>query len=48
MLAQLQAQSSVKVNPAELQEVIRELEQEAVVKVTGERDRRTITRADGA
>ena len=47
-MAQLEAQSSVKVNPAEFQEVIRELEQEGLVKVTGERDRRMIKRVEGA
>ena len=47
-VAQLEAQSSVKVNTAEFQEVIRELEQEGLVKVTGERDRRMIRRVEGA
>ncbi|KAH9929034.1 MCM-domain-containing protein [Epithele typhae] len=46
-LAQLEAQSSVKVPPSDFQEVIRELEQEGLVKVTGERDRRMILRVDG-
>ncbi|KAI8989195.1 MCM-domain-containing protein [Trametes punicea] len=45
-LAQLEAQSSVRVNPADFQEVIRELEQEGLVKVVGERDRRMIKRAE--
>ena len=47
-MAQLETQSSVKVNTAEFQEVIRELEQEGLVKVTGERDRRMIRRVEGA
>ncbi|EJF61824.1 MCM-domain-containing protein [Dichomitus squalens LYAD-421 SS1] len=47
-IGQLEAQSSVKVNAAEFQEVIRELEQEGLVKVTGERDRRMIKRVEGA
>ncbi|KAI1792411.1 MCM-domain-containing protein [Ganoderma leucocontextum] len=46
-MAQLEAQSSVKVNTAEFQEVIRALEQEGLVKVTGERDKRMIRRVEG-
>ncbi|KAI0753308.1 MCM-domain-containing protein [Daedaleopsis nitida] len=42
--AQLEAQSSVKVTTADFQDVVRELEQEGLVKVTGERDRRMIRR----
>ncbi|KAI0822446.1 MCM-domain-containing protein [Trametes gibbosa] len=45
--AQLEAQSSVRVSAAEFQDVVRELEQEGLVKVTGERDRRVIKRAEG-
>ncbi|RPD61540.1 MCM-domain-containing protein [Lentinus tigrinus ALCF2SS1-7] len=41
---QLENQSSVKITSADFQDVIRELEQEGLVKVTGERDRRMIRR----
>ena len=44
----LEGQSSVKIPSAEFQEVIRELEQEGLVKVVGERDRRVIRRVEGA
>ncbi|KAJ8487967.1 hypothetical protein ONZ51_g3874 [Trametes cubensis] len=47
-LAQIEAQSSVRVSTADFQEVIRELEQEGMVKVVGERDRRMIKRVEGA
>lgn len=47
-LKQMENQSSVRISPAEFQEVIRELEQEGVVKVVGDRERRMIRRADGA
>ena len=47
-LGQLEGQSSVKIPPSEFQEVIRELEQEGLVKVSGDRDRRTIRRVEGA
>ncbi|EMD31706.1 hypothetical protein CERSUDRAFT_88861 [Gelatoporia subvermispora B] len=47
-LKQLEGQSSIKVNPTEFQEVIRVLEQEGLVKVVGERERRMIRRAEGA
>ncbi|KAI0088265.1 MCM-domain-containing protein [Irpex rosettiformis] len=44
----LEGQSSIRVTAGEFQEVIRELEQEGLVKVIGERERRVIRRADGA
>ncbi|EKM56691.1 uncharacterized protein PHACADRAFT_118591 [Phanerochaete carnosa HHB-10118-sp] len=44
----LEGQSSVRVPVAEFQEVVRELEQEGLVKVVGERDRRVIRRVEGA
>ncbi|GBE83543.1 DNA replication licensing factor mcm4 [Sparassis crispa] len=47
-LKQLEDQSSIKVSTAEFQQVIRELEQEGLVKVVGERERRMIRRAEGA
>ena len=47
-LQQLEDQSSVRVSTSEFQEVIRELEQEGMVKVVGDRERRTIRRVDGA
>jgi len=40
-------QSSVKVDPLEFSEVIKGLENEGVVKVVGERDKRMIRRIDG-
>lgn len=43
-LAQLEAQSSMRIAPGDFQDVIRELEQEGLVKVSGERDRRMIRR----
>ncbi|KAI0356994.1 hypothetical protein OH77DRAFT_1423272, partial [Trametes cingulata] len=47
-LAQMKVHSSVRVSPADFQEVIRELEQEGLVKVTDERDRRMMKRVEGA
>ncbi|OBZ76230.1 DNA replication licensing factor mcm4 [Grifola frondosa] len=47
-LNQLESQSSVKIGAAEFQQVIRELEQEGLVKVVGDRERRMIRRVDGA
>ena len=44
----LEGQSSIKVAPAEFHDMVRELEQEGVVKVVGERDRRMIKRVDGS
>lgn len=44
----LESQSSIRVTAGEFQEVIRALEQEGMVKVIGERERRVIRRADGA
>ncbi|PCH37479.1 MCM-domain-containing protein [Wolfiporia cocos MD-104 SS10] len=47
-MQQLEKQSSIRVSTADFQQVIRELEQEGLVKVVGERDRRTIRRVEGA
>ncbi|KZT04871.1 MCM-domain-containing protein [Laetiporus sulphureus 93-53] len=47
-LQQLEGQSSVRISTAEFQQVIRELEQEGMVKVVGEREKRMIRRVDGA
>ncbi|EED85338.1 predicted protein [Postia placenta Mad-698-R] len=47
-LQQLESQSSVRISSAEFQQVIRELEQEGLVKVVGERERRMIRRVEGA
>jgi len=47
-LQQLESQSTVKISTAEFQQVIKELEQEGMVKVVGERERRMIRRVDGA
>lgn len=44
----LEGQSSIRVTAGEFQEVVRELEQEGMVKVIGERERRVIRRAEGA
>ncbi|GJE86319.1 minichromosome maintenance (MCM) 2/3/5 family protein [Phanerochaete sordida] len=44
----LEGQSSVRIQASEFQEVVRELEQEGLVKVVGERDRRVIRRVEGA
>ncbi|THU95493.1 MCM-domain-containing protein, partial [Dendrothele bispora CBS 962.96] len=43
----LAEQSSIRVDQAEFQEVIKGLENEGIVKVVGERDRRTIRRIEG-
>lgn len=48
VLKQLEGQSSIRVNSAEFGEVIKTLEREGLVKVVGERDRRTIRRVEGA
>ncbi|KAI0795486.1 MCM2/3/5 family-domain-containing protein [Abortiporus biennis] len=48
VLKALEGQSSIRIEPAEFQEVIKELEQEGLAKVVGERDKRMIRRADGA
>lgn len=42
----LEGQSSIKVTPTDFQEVIKELEQEGLCKVVGERDRRVIRRSE--
>ena len=47
-LQKMEAQSSVRIAASEFQEVVRELEQEGLVKVIGERDKRVIRRAEGA
>lgn len=44
----LQEQSSVKVDAGEFKEVVARLEQEGLVKVVGDRERRTIRRVEGA
>ncbi|KAK7049821.1 MCM DNA helicase complex subunit [Paramarasmius palmivorus] len=46
-LKTLGSQSSIKVDPAEFAEVIKGLENEGVVKVVGERDKRMIRKMDG-
>ena len=48
VLKQLEGQSSMRINTAEFGEVIKALEREGLVKVVGERDRRTIRRMEGA
>ncbi|EEB92284.1 hypothetical protein MPER_09232 [Moniliophthora perniciosa FA553] len=45
-LKALGSQSSIKVDPAEFAEVIKGLENEGVVKVVGERDKRMIRKMD--
>ena len=47
-LQKMEAQSSVRIASSEFQEVVRQLEQEGLVKVVGERERRVIRRAEGA
>lgn len=44
----LEGQSSIKVTQADFQEVLKELEQEGLVKIVGERERRVIRRVEGA
>jgi DNA replication licensing factor MCM4 len=44
----LESQSSIRVTAGEFQEVIKALEQEGLVKVVGERERRVIKRSDGS
>ncbi|KAI0696530.1 MCM2/3/5 family-domain-containing protein [Cytidiella melzeri] len=44
----LESQSSIRVTAGEFQEVIKALEQEGLVKIVGERERRVIRRAEGA
>ncbi|KAI0031512.1 MCM2/3/5 family-domain-containing protein [Vararia minispora EC-137] len=46
-VANLSNQSSIRVDPGEFKEVINALENEGLVKVVGERERRTIRRVDG-
>lgn len=43
----MEEQSNVRIPAAEFQEVVRELEQEGLVKVIGERERRVIRRVEG-
>ncbi len=43
----LGSQSSVKIDPAEFSEVIKALENEGLLKVVGERDKRMIRKIDG-
>jgi DNA replication licensing factor MCM4 len=47
-LKQLEGQSSIRINTAEFSEVIKTLEREGLVKVVGDRERRTIRRIEGA
>lgn len=47
-LKQLEGQSSIRVDTAEFGEVIKALEREGLVKVVGERERRTIRRMEGS
>ena len=47
-LARLEAQSSVRVSAPEFGEVVWALEQEGVVRVVGERERRVIRRVEGS
>ena len=44
----LEGQSSIKVTQTDFQEVLKELEQEGLVKIVGERERRVIRRVEGA
>jgi DNA replication licensing factor MCM4 len=48
VIKQLGEQSNVRVDSADFGEVIKELENEGVVKVVGEREKRTIRRIEGA
>ncbi|KAJ3921144.1 cell division control protein 54 [Lentinula edodes] len=43
----LSAQSSIKIDPAEFTEVVKGLENEGLVKIVGERDKRMIRKMDG-
>jgi DNA replication licensing factor MCM4 len=47
-IKQLGEQSSIKVDPTDFTEVIRELENEGIVKVVGEREKRMIRKMEGA
>lgn len=47
-LKALEEQSSVRVTATEFHEVVKELEQEGVLKTVGDRERRTIRRVEGA
>ncbi|ETW77342.1 hypothetical protein HETIRDRAFT_156569 [Heterobasidion irregulare TC 32-1] len=47
-MQQLSSQSSIRVDAAEFKEVISRMEAEGLVKVVGERDRRTIRKVEGA
>lgn len=47
-LKALEEQSSVRVTTAEFHEVVKELEQEGLVKTVGDRERRMIRRVEGA
>lgn len=44
----LENQSSIRITAGEFQEVVRALEQEGLVKIIGERERRVIRRVEGA
>ena len=47
-LKALEEQSSVRVTSTEFHEVVKELEQEGLVKTVGDRERRMIRRVEGA
>jgi DNA replication licensing factor MCM4 len=47
VMSQLESQSSIWIDAAAFSEVVRALESEGVVKVVGDRDRRTIRRVEG-
>lgn len=44
----LEGQSSIRVTAGEFQEVVKGLEQEGLVKIVGEREKRVIRRAEGS
>jgi DNA replication licensing factor MCM4 len=48
LIKMMGAQSSVAVDPTEFSEAVKALETEGLVRVTGERERRTIKRVEGA
>ncbi|TDL28000.1 MCM-domain-containing protein [Rickenella mellea] len=48
MIKQLGSQSSVAIDPAEFSEAIKALETEGVIRVVGDRERRTIRRVEGS
>ena len=48
LVKQLGAQSSIAIDTAEFAETIKALEMEGIVKVMGEREKRTIKKVEGA